>query len=165
MFEFIDDPRIFEVRRCVARRPSLQRDDGKTGDENPAGNGYWDLLRKSMSAQADQQEQRQILVDNIRIAAGNLKLQSTLMGAQPAAMVNGEMIREGDHVSGFRVLKIEDNTIYVARDKGVVNVISLHELDAKLDHPLAVKLEDGKKVLCEDVNKRCDAGIFYDNDF
>jgi hypothetical protein len=66
---------------------------------------------------------------------------------------------------GFRVLKIEDNTIYVARDKGLVNVISLHELDAKLDHPLAVKLEDGKKVLCEDVNKRCDAGIFYDNDF
>ena len=66
---------------------------------------------------------------------------------------------------GFRVLKIEDNTIYVARDKGVVNVISLHELDAKLDHPLAVKLEDGKKLLCEDVNKRCDASIFYDNDF
>jgi hypothetical protein len=30
---------------------------------------------------------------------------------------------------GFRVLKIEDNTIYVARDRGVVNVISLHEID------------------------------------
>jgi len=66
---------------------------------------------------------------------------------------------------GFRVRKIEDDTIYVAREKDVVNVISLHELDPKLDHPLAVKLEDGKKVLCEDVNKRCDAGIFYDNDF
>jgi hypothetical protein len=66
---------------------------------------------------------------------------------------------------GFRVLKIEDNTIYVARDRGVVNVISLHEIDPKLDHPLAVKIEDGKKALCEDVNKRCDTGIFYDNDF
>jgi hypothetical protein len=66
---------------------------------------------------------------------------------------------------GFRVLKIEDDTISVARDKGVVNVISLHALDPKLDHPLAVKLEDGKKVLCQDVNKRCDASIFYDNDF
>ena len=31
MFEFIDDPRIFEIRRCVACRPSFQRDDGKTG--------------------------------------------------------------------------------------------------------------------------------------
>ena len=66
---------------------------------------------------------------------------------------------------GFRVRKIEDNTIYVSREKDIVNVISLHELDPKLDHPLAVKLEDGKKVLCQDVNKRCDAGIFYDNDF
>ncbi len=66
---------------------------------------------------------------------------------------------------GFRVRKIEDNTIYVSREKDVVNVISLHELDPKLDRPLAVKLEESKKVLCEDVNKRCDAGIFYDNDF
>lgn len=66
---------------------------------------------------------------------------------------------------GFRVRKIEDNTIYVSREKDIVNVISLHELDPKLDKPLAVKLEESKKVLCEDVNKRCDAGVFYDNDF
>jgi hypothetical protein len=66
---------------------------------------------------------------------------------------------------GFRVLKIEDDTIFVAREKDVVNVISLHALDPKLDHRLSVKLEESKKVLCEDVNKRCDAGIFYDNDF
>jgi hypothetical protein len=66
---------------------------------------------------------------------------------------------------GFRVRKIEDNTIFVSREPDVVNVISLHELDPKLDKPLAVKLEEGKKLLCEDVNKRCDAGIFYDNDF
>jgi hypothetical protein len=66
---------------------------------------------------------------------------------------------------GFRVRKIEDNTIYVSREKDIVNVISLHEIDPKLDRPLAVKLEESKKVLCEDVNKRCDAGIFYDNDY
>ena len=47
----------------------------------------------------------------------------------------------------------------------VVNVISLHELDPKLDGRLAVKLEESEKLLCEDVNKRCEAGIFYDNDF
>ena len=66
---------------------------------------------------------------------------------------------------GFRVRRIEDNTIYVSREKDIVNVISLHALDPKADRRLAVKLEEGKKVLCEDVNKRCDAGIFYDNDF
>jgi hypothetical protein len=64
---------------------------------------------------------------------------------------------------GFRVRKIEDNTIFVSREKDVVNVISLHELNP--DRPLAVKLEESKKVLCEDVNKRCDASIFYNNDY
>ena len=66
---------------------------------------------------------------------------------------------------GFRVRRIENDTIFVSREKDVVNVISLHTLDPKLDRPLAVKLEEGNKVLCEDVNKRCEAGIFYDNDF
>jgi hypothetical protein len=66
---------------------------------------------------------------------------------------------------GFRATKIEDNTIYVLREKDLVNVISLHAIDAKLDRPLAVKLEESKKVLCQDVNKRCEASIFYDNDF
>jgi hypothetical protein len=66
---------------------------------------------------------------------------------------------------GYRVRKIEDNTIFVTREPDVVNVISLHEIDARLDRPLAVKLDESKKVLCEDVNKRCSAGIFYDNDF
>ena len=102
------------------------RDDGKTGDETPAGNGYWDLLRKSMSAQADQQEQRQILVDNIRIAAGTLKLQSTIMGAQPGAMVNGQMIREGDQVSGFRVVKIEPREMIVEQ-QGIKLAVSMDD--------------------------------------
>jgi hypothetical protein len=66
---------------------------------------------------------------------------------------------------GFRVRRIENDTIFVSREKDIVNVISLHTLDPKLDRQLAVKLEEGNKVLCEDVNKRCEAGIFYDNDF
>ena len=66
---------------------------------------------------------------------------------------------------GFRVRKIEDNTIFVSREPDVVNVISLHALDRKLDKPLAVKLEESKKLLCQNVNKGCEPGIFYDNDF
>jgi hypothetical protein len=63
------------------------------------------------------------------------------------------------------VRKIENDTIFVSREKDVVNVISLHALDPKLDRPLAVRLEESNKVLCAHVDKRCDAGIFYDNDF
>jgi hypothetical protein len=88
-------------------------------DEYPrdaSAHGYSDLVTKSATSQADQQEQRQILIDNVRIAAGSLKLQSTVIGAHPSAMVNGQMVREGDDIAGFRVLKIEARQIIVERE-------------------------------------------------
>jgi hypothetical protein len=91
------------------------RDVGR-GGELSAGGGFWDRLAKSVSAHADEQEQRQILIDNVRIMAGGLKLQSTVMGPQPSAMVNGEMVREGSVVAGFRVLKIEARRMIVERE-------------------------------------------------
>lgn len=91
--------------------------EGSNGSEEvSAGNGYWDLLRKSMSARADQQEQRQILIDNIRIAAESLKLDSTILGSTPGAMVNGQVVHEGSTVAGFRVLKIESNEVIMERE-------------------------------------------------
>ncbi|MGD0387998.1 MAG: hypothetical protein ABSC42_03500 [Tepidisphaeraceae bacterium] len=92
------------------------RDGSKTAAEAAEGNGYWDLLRKSMSSRADQQEQRQILVDNIRIAAEALKLESTIVGPTPGAIVNGQMVREGSNIAGFRVLKIEARQMVVERE-------------------------------------------------
>jgi hypothetical protein len=91
-------------------------DVSKSDDPTSAGVGYWNLVSKSMSSRADQQEQRQILIDNIRIAAEALKLDSTIMGATPGAMVNGEMVREGSTVAGFRVLKIEARQLIVERE-------------------------------------------------
>jgi hypothetical protein len=90
--------------------------DGAQADVQTVGNSYWDLVKKSMSARADQQEERQILMDNVRIAAGALKLQSTIMGAQPGAMLNGELVREGSVVAGFRVVKIEARQVIVERE-------------------------------------------------
>jgi hypothetical protein len=91
-------------------------DASKNDDPGSAGIGYWNLVSKSMSSRADQQEQRQILIDNIRIAAEALKLDSTIMGATPGAMVNGQMVREGGVVNGFRVLKIEARQLIVERE-------------------------------------------------
>jgi hypothetical protein len=92
------------------------RDGSKTAAQSADGNGYWDLLRKSMSARADQQEQRQILVDNVRIAAEALKLESTIVGPTPGAIVNGQMVREGSDIAGFHVLKIEARQVVVERE-------------------------------------------------
>lgn len=92
------------------------RDGSKQSDDGSSPSGYWDLVRKSMSSRADQQEQRQILTDNVRIAAEALTLQSTVTGAHPGAMVNGQMVREGDDVAGFRVVKIGVRQVIVERE-------------------------------------------------
>ena len=92
------------------------RDGSKTTAQSAQENGYWDLLRKSMSSRADQLEQRQILVDNIRIAAEALKLESTIVGPTPGAIVNGQMVREGSDIAGFHVLKIEARQVVVERE-------------------------------------------------
>jgi len=91
-------------------------DGSRTDDAASANNSYWNQIAKSMSSRADQEQQRQILVDNIRIAAESLKLESTIMGAAPGAMVNGEFVREGSVVSGFRVLKIEPDRLIIERE-------------------------------------------------
>lgn len=90
-------------------------DGAKTADSASAG-GYWNQVGKSMSSRADQQEQRQILVDNVLIAAEALKLESTIMGATPGAMINGQLVAEGSEIEGFRVLKIEPRQIIVERE-------------------------------------------------
>jgi hypothetical protein len=91
-------------------------DSSKNDDSASAGNGYWNLVSKSLSSRADQQEQRQILIDNVRIAAESLKLDSTIMSATPGAMVNGQLVHEGSVVAGFRVLRIESRQLIIERE-------------------------------------------------
>jgi hypothetical protein len=82
----------------------------------PQGDGFWDHIAKSMTARADQKREREALVENLRTQAGQLKLQSTVMGASPKALVNGELVGEGDVVASFRVTKIEARRIVVERE-------------------------------------------------
>ena len=77
---------------------------------------FWDDLAKSLSSQADQKKQRQILIENLQMQAGQLKLQTTLMGPTPRAVVNGVSVGEGDVVAEFRVYKIEARRIIVERE-------------------------------------------------
>jgi hypothetical protein len=92
------------------------RDASVVGTETSGGANYWDLVKKSMASRADQQEQRQILVDNVRIAAEALKLEAIVLGAAPGAMVNGQLVREGSSVAGFHVLKIQPRRLIVERE-------------------------------------------------
>ena len=60
-----------------------------------------------MDAQADQQHKREILIQNLRQQAGQLQLTSTVMGPRPKAVINGQMVGEGEIVAQFRIVKID----------------------------------------------------------
>ena len=65
---------------------------------------------------------------------------------------------------GFRVRAIENGTIEVSREKDIVNVISLKELDPKLEKRLRVKIYQGERVLCPDLGTGCEDRIFYERE-
>jgi hypothetical protein len=62
---------------------------------------------------------------------------------------------------GFRVRQIERGTIFVSREKDIVNVISLSALDPTLDSGTKVQVFERDQVLCQDIGKGCDQHIFY----
>lgn len=78
--------------------------------------GFWDQLAKSMTFRADVRRERQVLLENLARQASELRLQSTIMGASPKAVIDGELVGEGDVVASFRVLKIEPRRILVERE-------------------------------------------------
>jgi hypothetical protein len=80
------------------------------------GDGFWDQLAKSMASRADQKIERDVLIENFRREAALLKVQSTMMGASPKALINGELVSEGDVVALFRVSKIEARRIVLERE-------------------------------------------------
>jgi hypothetical protein len=77
---------------------------------------FWHDLEKSMNDRADQDKQRQVLVDALKADAGNLKLQTTTGGSSPKAIVNGILVGEGDVVAKFRIVRIENRRITVERE-------------------------------------------------
>jgi hypothetical protein len=89
------------------------------------GDGFWDQLAKSMTSRADQKMERDLLADEVRRQASNLKLQSTMMGASPKALIDGVLVGEGDVVASFRVLSIEARRI-VVEQKGIKLEIRLN---------------------------------------
>jgi hypothetical protein len=80
------------------------------------GDGFWDQVAKSMAIKADQMKEHRARVETLRAEAARLKVQSTLMGASPKALVNGRLVGIGDVVASFRVSRIEARRIVVERE-------------------------------------------------
>jgi hypothetical protein len=120
------------IRPPMPIKSSAPTGQAASGSPNPAPagqdacatNNAHDALRKSDATQADQNSEQQHRLQNLRQQAAGLRLQSTVMGVTPKALVNGELLGEGEVVvcgSGktriaFRVLRIEARRIIVERE-------------------------------------------------
>lgn len=90
----------------------------------PESGGFWEEIEKSRSQQADQKRRRDILVENLQREAAKLRLQSTVMGPEPQAIIGGSLVKEGDVVASdgpssgvqFRVLSIEARRVIIERE-------------------------------------------------
>ena len=91
---------------------------------DPESGGFWEEIEKSKSKQADQKRRREILVENLQREAAKLRLQSTVMGPEPQAIIGGSLVKEGDVVASdgpsagvqFRVLSIEARRVIIERE-------------------------------------------------
>jgi hypothetical protein len=88
----------------------------RTAQSDAPEDGFWVKLEKSLAQQTDQRIKHENLVASYAQQASELKLQSIVMGSQPKAMLNGELVGEGSIVAGFRVLKIEARRLIVERE-------------------------------------------------
>ncbi len=86
----------------------------------PSYSNSSDESAKSGTAQADQSGEP----DDLTKQAAKLKLQSTFLGPSPMALVNGQLVREGDTIEKFQVIKIEPRRIAVEKN-GVTLQISM----------------------------------------
>ena len=94
------------------RTPSFETDpEIKPGDPQAAGDAA-----KSGPSPADVKKERQAFAENIREQAGQLKLQTTIMGAVPKALVNGQLVGEGDVVASLRIVKITARGMVIERE-------------------------------------------------
>jgi hypothetical protein len=91
-------------------------DGSRTTPLQQADDGFWQRLEKSMALQADQRDKRENLIANFKDEAAKLRLESTMMGPEPKAMVNGDLVGEGSVVANFRIVSIEARRIIVERE-------------------------------------------------
>lgn len=78
---------------------------------------------KSAVQDADDLKERQARFETLKLQAKQFKLQSTLMSATPRALINGDLLKEGDQIAAsadesakFRVVKIEARRVILERE-------------------------------------------------
>jgi hypothetical protein len=114
--KWLQSPPTPLTRNLFALKLDVFPSDVTRSHESEESRGFWEEVAKSLLDQADQQERKQELLSSLQEQAKALRLTSVLMGPKPRAVINGELVGEGDVVAGFRVLQIEPRRIVIERE-------------------------------------------------
>jgi len=82
----------------------------------PAGPGWFGQVQEWMAMKAQAERQGLIRISVIQTQAEALTVQSTMLGPSPTALVNGQVLRQGDWISGFQVKQIATEYVIVSKD-------------------------------------------------
>ena len=119
LIEWLAQPKRPATRNLFAMRLDAYPKETR-GPMLPAESTSSDESAKSNLPQADQNGVQETLAKQ----AAKLTLQSTFLGPTPMALVNGQLVREGDFIGQFQIVKIEPRRI-VIQQNGVTLQISM----------------------------------------
>ena len=99
---------------CFPPQPGakVEPDPGLVGEP-----GWFERVRNGIAERQQEGSTERARIRAITAQARSLKLQSTMrVGNSPTALIDGQVLREGDYVSGFRVKRIASNRCVVTKD-------------------------------------------------
>ncbi|MFH1417115.1 MAG: hypothetical protein ABII12_02350 [Planctomycetota bacterium] len=106
---------IFETPSWSVFPPDIDlRSKDSTDADGAKSSPSW--LTQVGAMLAERQAQRAQQVAAINEALSQLELQSTMTGGKPLAYVSGRLVREGDTIRGFSVVRIEDKRVVLRKD-------------------------------------------------
>jgi hypothetical protein len=95
-------------------RDAASMPEAETGAAvEPAGPSLWEQMRGALT---EQRERRGKDVNQINEELAQLKLQSTMNGPIPAAYISGRLVHEGEKISGFSVVRIEEKQVKLRKN-------------------------------------------------
>jgi hypothetical protein len=86
----------------------LENDDHDPGFTAPAGDGFWSRLAGQL---ATQRANRQSEIDKIDSELRDLSLTGTMVGEPSVASISGRVLRVGDKIRGFSVMRISERSV------------------------------------------------------
>lgn len=116
---FADLPRTlernpFDTHAWSKFTPVSARGRGSDGSEGGVGSAatFW---RRLGSAVRSRRFERRKELDRLTAELSEIQLQSTMTGSTPMAFISGRLVREGDTIEGFSVVRIRDRRVSVRK--------------------------------------------------